>query len=130
MNKNFVVFCSPGTFFDETSEYPIEDWDIKEAIKISKKVTERYNAKPYGFYFITKSRNNDDLDSHVSNKSNMYYLGGKIETLSEVKARATKNDKILIDNMICNHWDKIITNTNSWKITKPFLEGDILLTEY
>ena len=57
----------------------------------------------------------------------MYYLGGKVETLAEVKARATKDDSILIANMECNHYDRIITNTNSWKVTQPLNPKDVVL---
>lgn len=127
MEANFVIFMSPGTFVSETTEKSIDSWDVKKAKTMAKNIKERYGATPYGFYFITRSRKDDELDSKVTEQSNMYYLGGKVETLKEVKARATKDDDILISNMEGNGWKKIITNTNSWKITQPLKPGDVVL---
>ena len=90
-------------------------------------VTERYGATPYGFKFLTKSRGDDDLDSSVSAKSCMYYLSGKVETLEEVKARATDRDRILVSNMEINGYDRIVTSTRGFSWTQPLNEGDVVL---
>ena len=127
MKKHFVVFLSPGTFVHEESTKEIDSWDVEQAKKMARKIIERHNATPFGFYFITRTRGDNDLDSKISDESPMYYLGGKVETLEEVKARAIKDDSILIGNMECNRWDRIITNTNSWKITQPLRKGDVIL---
>ena len=127
MKKHFVIFCSPGTFVPEQSEKPIETWNVALATKMADDITERYGATPYGFYFTTRERGPDALDSKQSKKSNMYYLGGEIQTLAQVKARNDPNDEILISNMECNKWDRIVVNTNSWKMTKPLEEDDVIL---
>ena len=127
MKKHFVEFYSPGTFVHEVSEKEIDSWDVQTAMDMAKTIKERHGAVPFGFRFHTRERKNTELDSKVTKTSNMYYLGGKFETLEEVKARATKQDSILISNMECNNWNQIITNTNSWKITQPLLPGDIIL---
>jgi hypothetical protein len=57
----------------------------------------------------------------------MYYLGGKVKTLKQVKDRATEDDRILISNMECNGYKRIITNTNSWKWIAPLEDNDIVL---
>lgn len=49
MKKHFVIFYSPGTFFNEESTLPIDSWDIDKAIEMSKSIKERYNATPFGF---------------------------------------------------------------------------------
>ena len=127
MKKHFVIFLSPGTFVSETTEKPIESWDVEEAKRMARGITERHGATPYGFYFATRSRGSEDLDSKVTATSGIYYLGGKVETLEEVKARATKDDRILISNMEGNHYDRIVTNTNSWKVTMPLNKEDVVL---
>lgn len=128
MKKHFVTFFSPGTFVSEITTKPIDKWNTNTAIEMAEKIKERHGAKPYGFQFSTRERRDNDLDSKVTKTSNMYYLGGKIETLAQIKKRNDPKEEILISNMECNGWDKVITNTNSWKITLPFEEGkDILL---
>jgi hypothetical protein len=98
VKAHFVTFYSPGTFVAETTEKPIQSWDIEIAKKMARAIKERYGAVPYGFRFSTRSRSEKDLDSKVTATSPLYYLGGTVETLEQVKARATERDKILISN--------------------------------
>lgn len=125
--KHYVEFFSPGTFVAETSEREIKSWDIAAATKMALKISERYGATPYGFRFTTRQRGDDDFDSKQTAKSPMYYLGGKVETLAQVKARATDKDSILISNMEGNGWKRIITNDNSWRWTQPLDDSDVVL---
>ena len=127
MEKHFVTFFSPGTFFAEESARPIKTWDVEAAKKMAREITERYNATPFGFRFTTRRRGRNDLDSKVVKTSGMYYLGGKVETLAQVKARATKDDRILVSNMECNKVKRIITNTNSWRYTGELHNEDVVL---
>ena len=127
MKKHFVEFLSPGTFVAESTTLPIDSWDIEKAIKMARKVKERYGATPYGFRFITRERGKNDLDSKVTATSGTYYLGGKVETVAEVEKRTDPNETILLSNMKANGWEKIITNCNSWKWTQPLKKGDIVL---
>jgi hypothetical protein len=75
MGKNFVTFLSPGIFVAEAITWPIEAWDIKEAVKMSKSITEWFGAVPYGFFFTTSERTDEELDSREIRRSPMYYLG-------------------------------------------------------
>lgn len=127
MQKHFVTFYSPGTFIAESSEFPIKAWDTELAVKMARKVKERYGARPYGFRFTTRARGGRDLDSKVIKTSGLYWLGGKVETLAEVEARNDPKEEILRSNMRCNHYDKIVTNTNSWRWTMPLEKGDVVL---
>ena len=95
---------------------------------MASEITERYGAKPYGFQFTTRERADDELDSKVTEKSNMYYLGGEVLTLEEVKAKNCPDDKILISNMESNGYERIIVNTNSWKFTAPLQDDDVVLS--
>lgn len=127
MEKHFVTFYSPGTFFHEETTKPIASWNVATAKKMARKIVERYNAKPFGFRFCTRTRGEQDLDSKVAKESPMYYLGGQVETLEQVKARATKKDSILVSNMEGNQWDRVITNANSYKVTQPLMADDVVL---
>ena len=51
----------------------------------------------------------------------------KIETLAEVEARNDPKEEILRNNMRNNGIKRVITNTNSWRFTGAFKDGDTLL---
>ena len=127
MKQHFVTFYSPGTFFAEQTTKPIDSWDVDKAIEISKSIIERHSALPYGFCFTTRERKDDELDSKETERSHMYYLGGEILTIEQVKERNDPDDKILISNMECNGYDRIVVNTNSWKWTQPLNKNDVVL---
>lgn len=127
MEKHFVFFLSPGTFVHEQSVREIETWDVEQAKEMARNIKERYGSTPFAFYFITRSREDNDLDSKITQKSPKYYLGGKIETVEEVRARNDPKERILLSNMEGNRWKKIITNSNSWKITQPLEKDDVVL---
>lgn len=127
MQRNFVTFYSPGTFLAEESTYPIDTWDTNAAVELARSVKERYNARPFGFKFTTRSRGDAELDSAVSATSCFYWLGGRVETIADVEARGDPSDKILLSNMRGNGYEKIVVNTNSAKWTQPLGKGDIIL---
>lgn len=128
MKKHFVVFSSPGTFFHEETQLPIDSWNVDEAVEMSKGIVERYGSKPFGFRFVTNERSDDMLDSKVTARSPMYFLGGTILTLDDVKARNDSANDILIRNMESNGYARVVENTNSWKITIPLNDNDVVLT--
>lgn len=127
MQKHFVTFFSPGTFVAETTTKPIESWDVNQAVEMAKSVVERYNALPYGFRFSTRERGENDLDSHEVKTSAMCYLGGEVLALEEIKARNNPDDRILISNMECNGWQRVVINKNSWSWCQPLASGDEVL---
>ena len=127
MKKDFVTFLSPGSLLHEDTTKPIESWDIEKAKEMARDIKERHGATPFAFYFTTRTRADDELDSKQVEKSCTYYLGGKIETLADVEARNDPKEDILRSNMRCNGWDRIITNTNSWKVTQPLNADDVVL---
>lgn len=127
MEKHFVTFYSPGTFFSEQSSREIDSWDVGKAKKMADSISERYGATPYGFQFSTRTRKEGDLDSKESNRSLMYYLGGKVETLAEVEARNLPEESILRSNMRGNNIERIIVNDNSYRFTAALHKDDIVL---
>ena len=127
MIKHFVTFYSPGTFLAESTTKEIESWSTDLALKMVIDIKERHGATPYGFQFSTRERGETDFNSHETEKSPLYYLGGEILTLEQVKDRKDPSDKTLISNMECNGWNKIIVNTNSWKWVQPLKNSDVIL---
>lgn len=127
IKKHFVDFYSPGTFVAETSRRSIDSWDVEKAFEMAHGITQRYNATPYGFRFLTCGRNDEDLNSKEIASSPMYYLGGKVQTLAQIKSKKNPSDKILISNMECNGYDRVITNDNSWRWTQPLEKNDVAL---
>lgn len=102
MEKHFVTFNSPGTFFAEQTTLPIESWDTDKATEMARGVRERYGATPYGFFFTTRARGEEDLDSKVVATSCFYFLGGKVYTVEELERLEDPKYDTLIRNMRCN----------------------------
>lgn len=127
MKKHFVTFTSPGTFVPEETVKDIDSWDVYKAIEMSKEITERYGSKPFAFRFSTRERGPDDLDSKVTQTSGRYYLGGTILTIEDIKARNDPKDQILISNMECNGYSRVIESCTPWRSTQPLEKNDIVL---
>ena len=127
VQKHFVQYVSPGTFVSEVSEVSVPKWDIELAIKKARGIKERYGATPYGFRFLTYGRGAKDLNSKVIKSSNLYYLGGKVETYEEVCKRNDPKEEILRSNMKNNGYDKIVINTNSYRFTAGLNPTDVVL---
>ena len=128
MDKHFVTFLLPLTFLAEATVKPIDSWDIEMAKEMATQITERYNAVPYGFKFSTRGRSDDELDSRVIRESPMYYINCEVVTLEQIKARNDPKESILIDNMECNGWDRVVQTTKGWKWTQPLKKDDVVLT--
>ncbi len=110
----------------ETSELPIDSWNVEEAKRLSRGIKERYDATPYGFYFTTRERKEDELDSKEVARSQMHYLGGRVMTLEDVKEEMP-DERILIANMTNNNYDRVVVNTNSYRSILPFNDGDVIV---
>ena len=127
MKKNFVTFFSPGTFFSEETTKEIKEWDVNLAMEMARDICERYDAKPYGFKFYTRERNENDFDSKETNRSGLFYLGGKVFTVKELEDKNDPEDSILIMNMEGNGYDRCVVNTNSWKFVGMLTDEDTVL---
>ena len=127
MKAHFVTFYSPGTMVAETTTKPIPSWDVDLAVAMSSDIQERHAARPYGFRFSTRGRNDDELDSKEIAKSPLYYIGGKVETIDDVRRRGDPNERILLSNMECNGWDRIWSSTQGWKWTQPLRADDLVI---
>lgn len=127
MQAHFVTFYSPGTFVAEETTKPIGAWDVDLAVEMARAIKERYDARPYGFRFSTRTRGDSDLDSKEAKRSHMYFLGGKIESRKEIEARNDPKEEILRSNMRSNRISRVVVNTNSWRTVQPLERGDVVL---
>jgi hypothetical protein len=127
VQQHFVTFYSPGTFVAETTEKPIDAWDVDAAVRMAAKVKERYGATPYGFQFSTRTRGPKDLDSREVKRSPMHYINCKVETLAQIKRRGNPKDRILIENMEGNKWDRVVTSIKGWAWTAPLNKDDVVI---
>lgn len=126
MKAHFVTFLSPGTFVHETTTQGIESWDVAAACKMAEGITERHGAKPFAFRFHTSERDADQLDSSVSARSGLYYLGGRVMTLEDVE-REMPDEKTLLWNMRVNEITRVIVNDNSWRSINALEAEDVVL---
>lgn len=127
MKKHFVDFYSPGTFVSEVDRKEINSWDIEAAQEMATSIIQRYNARPYGFRFVTMERLEDDFTPKEIEKSGIYYLGGMTYTLEELRDRNDPRNKNAIRNMEINGWERLIENKNSYSFMAPLLDGDTVL---
>jgi hypothetical protein len=127
MQKHFVLFLSPGTIVPERTEQPIHAWDVLEAVKKAGEIVERYDARPFGFKFVTRGREPDDLDSKVIRQSNFYYLGGTVLTVAEIEAEGDPKNNTLLANMRANKIARVLRNDNSYRFTVALEREDVVL---
>lgn len=121
LTKNFVQFFWPGFIFSEEETVPIKSWYINEALKIIK----NKNMKSiYGFRFLTRGREDDELDSRIIKQSGMYFLKGHVKSLKDIEDERNLKNRTLIGNMKCNGWTHAIIIDG---MAYPFEEGDELL---
>lgn len=128
--KHYVTFLSPGTFVSETTTKEIDSWDAQKALAMSDHVMERYNAKPYAFYFTTRTRGENDFEPHESAKSPLHYIGGthgRFFSLDEIKERNDPKDETLIWNMTTNKHDKVYQTTEGWKVSMSVPDDAVLV---
>jgi len=127
VQQHYVIFHSPGTFVAEETRKPVDSWDVDVAVAMARGIKERHRATPYGFCFVTRGRENDELDSREIARSPTYFLGGRVETIEEVEARNDPKESILRGNMRGNGYDRIVVNDNSWRWTQPLRPNDFVL---
>ena len=110
MKKRFVTFYSPGTFVAESTTKPVANWDVSKAVEMLSGIRARHGAHPYGFQFYTMRRGLRDFEPVEIDRSPMYYVNCKVQTLDDVEAEGPSS-KTLAQNMRTNHWKRVITTT-------------------
>lgn len=126
MKKRYVQFFSPGTFVGEKTTKCVPNWDVKKAAAMMPDIVERHGARPYGFQFYTMSRGLRDFEPKEVDRSPMYYVNCKVQTLEDVEAEGPMS-ATLAQNMRSNNWERVVTTIEGYKWTQPFRDGDVLL---
>ena len=127
LTRHFVTFLAPGSLMQEESTMPIETWDTDAAQDMAAKIVERHGARPFCFYFTTRGRQKDDLDSKVIKKSGRYFINCQLRTLEEVQA--DPENRILAANMENAGWQHVAITRNGWGWTQPFRQEDVILPD-
>ena len=126
IEQHFVTFMSPGMLEAQRTTKKVEAWDTLKAVEIAEDMQAAHGASPYGFRFTTRARTAEDLDSTVIAQSSTYYMGGLVETLDQVKTHPEER-RILIANMECNHWERVVTTQKGYRWTQPLYKDDVVL---
>ena len=129
VKRHFVEFQCPGTLVEERSLREIECWDVDTALEMARDIRVRHGQRPHSFRFVTRERDEDALDSTETARSARHFIGGVVETLEEIEARARPEERVLRANMRGNGWGRVVTTTSGGsKWTQPFGEEDVVVT--
>ena len=119
VRRTYVEFVYPGIIVSETSVKEVESRDTSEV-----KVPD--GAFGFRFFDVLIAKVECDgktveLRSDRLNQSPMHYYGGRILTREEVE-REVPDNRILLDNMDGNGWNRVIkTRMGNFQ---PFEESD------
>lgn len=115
--EHYVEFYYPGFLFCETESKKVKERDFTK-IKLPK------GCYGFRFYDIASEKKKEiALTSHRLNISGMFFTG-EIWSLQDVKEKLP-DSKILISNMECNGWDKVVKTRMGNML--PFEKDDVLL---
>lgn len=121
--KAYVEYYFAGSFFIESSIKPTKDRNVKN-LKVP--------DEAFGFQFFdiietTKTKNGKKITSKSNplNASPIYYYGGEIMTIAEVRKKKIPNAHTIISNMKANNWSKVI-KCRTGNI-RSFDKGDIYI---
>ncbi len=121
--KQMVEYVYPGIIVSESSSKQMSQRDPREAVIMAPE-----SSYAFRFYEVTKAL---DLGADFKvtpvarNHSAWHYIDGQIFTVADVEARQDPSDEILISNMKCNGYDRVVKcRTGNWV---PMSEGDVVV---
>lgn len=127
-----VTYYSPGTFFAETSAYKFDNFFLRHFVKKAESITERYNAKPYGFCVekyeeIVGLPNGFECKPKLLEKAEgTFFINGKVVFSRDLDK---EKDGIFISNLERNSQGVGITSTNSYRFNSYFSESDFIVND-
>ena len=129
VSQDFVTFYSLGHLFPHKVTMTIDCWNVDLALEMLPTLAEKQRARIYGFYFSTRRRGPEELDSSIVSESAIYYLNGTIRTLEELERRNDPSAAILRENMRRNGYTKIVESKIGGYQRTSFLEKDDVVLE-
>lgn len=98
--KHYVTFVYPGAFVSESSDMPVDRRDVRPPIP----------ERALGYFFWSRYEMECQGETLIGPKrfvgQTTYF--GKEYTLAEVKALGDHDKRILISNMECNGWKRVV----------------------
>lgn len=125
-----VTYYSPGTFFSESSSYKFTEFNLWKFCQKAKEISERYDAKPYGFNFqkleipvdLPKTEGfKVTVEPKILEKSGTFYITGDVIFSENLIG---KDEQILKSNLESNNNGVGIVNNNSFKFRGAFEKDD------
>ena len=118
-----VDFLFPGSFFSENETKVVKSRD-PEKVKVPD------GCFAFSFYDLIVTTvilpsGKKIVDYETKNRSKKFYPDAKIYSLQEIKEMKDNGNKILISNMECNHWDRVVrTRSGNYQ---PLEKGDRII---
>lgn len=122
ISQHFVTFLYPSVPHAETVTRAISEWDTTAAVQMAKDI----RPKPYAFRFSTKARTAEELDSREVANSGLYFMGGIVETIDDMRNNP-EGRTILLRNMETNGYARVITTLGKPTWCQPLGDDDVVL---
>lgn len=121
---HFIKFHLPGDVVPTTLSPRIPSWDIPTAITLA---DARAILRPYAFQFVTLGRDHHALERREMAASQMYYLGGTVMDLEELRDMGTPLAVELAETMAKHNFTHVI-RTRDGKLR--LLPPDAVVLDY
>jgi len=120
----YAEMFEPGIICSESYNMKLGSWGTVDEAK-NKAISEVGGAFGFNIKHRTEDFDGDEmLTGSWVNDTKTIYVKGTVKTLSQVKDQHP-NERILISNMECNKWDRVIMMPNGQAF--PFEDGNELL---
>jgi hypothetical protein len=119
MEKHFVSFTYPGMIVCGEASESIDSWDVDKAVRMA----ETRHKRAFAFKFITRRREDNELDSKEIKRSPTYFLGGEVLDEDAVRARSGES---MVENMRTNGWARLIVAR--YGNMQPLENDDVILS--
>lgn len=116
--RTYAEFFYPGSFVAETSEVQVPDRGIPADVPRG-----AYGVRFFDRVVVTTTAGDREVETRSERLdiSGVSYFDARVMTLADVE-REMPGERILLDNMRCNRWDRVVRTNRGWM--QPFRDGD------